>query len=202
MLYHLCGAKKNNMNQQTIFLKGMVCNRCLMTVKTELQEMGYTPVKLLLGEVSYISNEAQNPAALEERLTSLGFSLLEDKNVKTTKEVKKLLEKVYSGDFDFPDNFRFPNFIKQQFKKDYDAISDAFIATEKKTIEQYIIDLRINKIKEYLVYTNLTLADIAFKLNFNSIAHLSAQFKQQTGLTPSFFKNIKRQKSETTFSMN
>ena len=202
MLYHLCGAKKNNMNQQTIFLKGMVCNRCLMTVKTELQEMGYTPVKLLLGEVSYISNEAQNPAALEERLTSLGFSLLEDKNVKTTKEVKKLLEKVYSGDFDFPDHFRFPNFIKQQFKKDYDAISDAFIATEKKTIEQYIIDLRINKIKEYLVYTNLTLADIAFKLNFNSIAHLSAQFKQQTGLTPSFFKNIKRQKSETTFSMN
>ena len=202
MLYHLCGAKKNNMNQQTIFLKGMVCNRCLMTVKTELQEMGYTPVKLLLGEVSYISNEAQNPAALEERLTSLGFSLLEDKNVKTMKEVKKLLEKVYSGDFDFPDNFRFPNFIKQQFKKDYDAISDAFIATEKKTIEQYIIDLRINKIKEYLVYTNLTLADIAFKLNFNSIAHLSAQFKQQTGLTPSFFKNIKRQKSETTFSMN
>ena len=180
----------------------MVCNRCLMTVKTELQEMGYTPVKLLLGEVSYISNEAQNPAALEERLTSLGFSLLEDKNVKTTKEVKKLLEKVYSGDFDFPDHFRFPNFIKQQFKKDYDAISDAFIATEKKTIEQYIIDLRINKIKEYLVYTNLTLADIAFKLNFNSIAHLSAQFKQQTGLTPSFFKNIKRQKSETTFSMN
>ena len=202
MLYHLCGAKKNNMNQQTIFLKGMVCNRCLMTVKTELQEMGYTPAKLLLGEVSYISNEAYNPAALEERLTSLGFSLLEDKNVKTTKEVKKLLEKVYSGDFDFPDHFRFPNFIKQQFKKDYDAISDAFIATEKKTIEQYIIDLRINKIKECLVYTNLTLADIAFKLNFNSIAHLSAQFKQQTGLTPSFFKNIKRQKSETTFSMN
>jgi AraC family transcriptional regulator len=190
------------MNQQTIFLKGMVCNRCLMTVETELQEMGHTPVKLSLGEVSYISNKAQSPAALEERLTLLGFSFLEDKKVKMTKEVKKNLEKVYSGDFDFPDNFRFANLIKQQFQKDYDTISDAFIATEKKTIEQYIIEFRINKIKEYLVYTNLTLADIAFKLNFNSIAHLSAQFKQQTGLTPSFFKNVKRQKPETVFSVN
>jgi AraC-like DNA-binding protein len=87
-------------------------------------------------------------------------------------------------------------------QKDYDVVSDAFIATEKKTIEQYIIQFRINKIKEYLVYTDLTLADIAFRLNFSSVAHLSAQFKQQTGLTPSFFKNIRRQKSETLFSPN
>jgi len=190
------------MKQQTIFLKGMVCNRCLMTVETELQKMGHTPVNVSLGEVSFISNEQHHKDDLEERLTLLGFSFVEDKKAKMTKEVKKLLEKVYSGDYDFPDNFRFAKLIKQEFEKDYDTISEAFIATEMKTIEQYIIELRINKIKEYLVYTNLRLADIAFKLNFNSVAHLSTQFKQQTGLTPSFFKNIRRQKSETVFSAN
>jgi AraC-like DNA-binding protein len=87
-------------------------------------------------------------------------------------------------------------------QKDYETISDAFIATEKKTIEQYIIEYRINKVKEFLVYSNLTLSDIAFKLNFNSVAHLSTQFKQQTGLTPSFFRDIKKQKAERAFSKN
>lgn len=180
----------------------MVCNRCLMMVETELQDMGHTPVKLSLGEVSFVSNETSDLAALEERLSLLGFSFLEDKKTNITKEVKRLVEKIYSGNFDFPEHFRFAHMIKKQFHQDYATISDAFIATEKKTIEQYIIDFRINKIKEYLVYTQLTLADIAFILNFSSVAHLSSQFKQQTGLTPSFFKNIKRQKSETIFSVN
>ncbi|HEV7329439.1 MAG TPA: AraC family transcriptional regulator [Flavisolibacter sp.] len=190
------------MEQQTIFIKGMVCNRCVMTVETELLQMGHTPVKLSLGEVSFLPNIAHDGTALEERLTLLGFSLLEDKNVKMTKEVKQLVEEVYGGNFDFPERFRFSDLVRQRLQKEYDAVSDAFIATEKKTIEQYIIDFRINKIKEYLVYTDLTLADIAFRLNFNSVAHLSTQFKQQTGLTPSFFKSIRRQKSETVFSQN
>jgi AraC-like DNA-binding protein len=190
------------MEQQTIFIKGMVCQRCLMTVETELQQMGHTPVKLSLGEVSFIINEAQDHAALEERLSLLGFSLLEDKKTKMTKQVKQLVEEVYSGDFDFPERFRFSELVKQRLQKDYDTISDAFIATEKKTIERYIIEYRINKVKEYLVYSNLILSDIAFKLNFNSVAHLSTQFKQLTGLTPSYFKDIKKQKAEAIFSSN
>ena len=190
------------MEQQTIFIKGMVCRRCLMTVETELQQMGHTPVKLSLGEVSFIANEAPDHAVLEERLSLLGFGLLEDKKTKMTKEVKQLVEEVYSGDFDFPVRFRFAELVKQQLQKDYDTVSDAFIATENKTIEQHIIEYRINKIKEFLVYSNLTLSGIAFKLNFNSVAHLSTQFKQQTGLTPSFFKESKKQKAETVFSKN
>jgi AraC-like DNA-binding protein len=190
------------MEQQTILLKGMVCKRCLLTVENELTEMGHTPVKISLGEVSFISNEVYNPEALEERLTILGFGLLEDKKLTMTKEVKKLVEEVYGGDFDFPERFRFTEFIKQQFQKDYESISDAFIAKEKKTIEQYIIKYRINKVKEFLVYSSLTLTDIAYKLNFNSVAHLSSQFKQQTGLTPSFFKEVKRSKMEGGFSVN
>ena len=154
------------------------------------------PVNISLGEVSFIPNDAQNQEVLQRRLASLGFGLLEDKKVSMTKEVKQLVEEVYSGDFDFPERFRFAELVKQRFQKDYEGISDAFIATEKKTIEQYIIDYRINKVKEFLVYSDLKLADIAFKLNFNSVAHLSSQFKQQTGLTPSYFKEIRRTKLE------
>jgi len=190
------------MEPQTISVKGMVCRRCQMTVETELQEMGHTPVKVSLGEVTFIPGDEHDLAALEERLNVLGFRLLEDKKLKMTKDVKQLVEEVYGGNYDFPERFRFTDLVKQRFQKDYASISDAFIASEKKTIEQYIIDYRINKVKEFLVYSGLTLADIAFKLNFNSVAHLSAQFKQYTGLTPSFFKAIRKQKAATAFSEN
>lgn len=190
------------MEQQTIFIKGMVCRRCLMTVETELHQMGHTPVQVALGEVSFLTHEAPDTAVLEERLSGLGFSLLEDKKVKMVKQTKQLVAEVYNGDFDFPARFRFSEFVKQRLQKEYDTISDAFIASERKTIEQYIIEYRINKVKEFLVYSSFTLSDIAFRLNFTSIAHLSAQFKQQTGLTPSFFRDIKKQKAERAFSKN
>jgi AraC-like DNA-binding protein len=180
----------------------MVCQRCMMTVKEELQNMGHTPLELSLGAVSFATTGTHDLPNLEKRLTALGFSLLEDKKTKLVKDVKVLIEEVYSGVFDFPERFRFAELVKERFQKDYDTISDTFIAVEKKTIEQYIIEFRIGKIKEYLVYSNLTLSDIAFKLNFNSVAHLSTQFKQQTGLTPSYFKQVKKQKMETAHSKN
>ena len=93
------------MEPQTIFIKGMVCNRCLMTVEAELLQMGYTPVEMSLGEVSFLPNKESNSDGLEERLTSLGFSLLQDKKVTMTKEVKHLVQEVYGGDFDFPERF-------------------------------------------------------------------------------------------------
>jgi hypothetical protein len=180
----------------------MVCQRCVMTVKRELEEMGHTPLHVSLGEVSYISNEAADARTLEERLFFYGFSLLENKQEKMVKKVKQLVEEVYSGDFDFPERFRFVNLVQERLQGDYVAISNAFIRKENKTIEQYIIEYRINKVKEFLVYSNLTLSDIAFKLNFNSVSHLSSQFRQQTGLTSSFFKDINRKKATISFSDN
>jgi AraC family transcriptional regulator len=191
------------MQKQTIFIKGMVCNRCMMTVKSELENLGHHSVDVSLGAVSFISaSEVQVHSELEERLSLLGFSLLEDKKTKMVKQVKALIEEVYGGNFDFPYSFRFSRLVTEQLGRDYDTISDAFIMAEKKTIEQCIIEFRINKVKEFLVYTTLTLSDIAYKLNFNSVAHLSTQFKQQTGLTPSFFKDIKSQKAKASFSAN
>lgn len=200
---HLCSTESTNMEKQTIFVKGMVCNRCMMTVKSELESLGHQFVEVALGEVSFMrSTEVYDRAALENRLSVLGFRLLEDKRSKTAKAVKTLVEEVYSGNFDFPDGFRFSRLLTERLGQEYDAISDAFIAVEKKAIERYMIAFRMGKVKEFLVYTSLTLSDIAFKLNFTSVAHLSTQFKQQTGLTPSFFKEIKKKKTEAAFSAN
>lgn len=191
------------MEKRTIFVKGMVCHRCLMTVKSELENIGHQSVQVSLGKVSFTTPEdSWDLDELEEKLSLLGFGLLEDKKVKMVNEVKAVIEEVYSGDYDFPDNFRFSRLLMERLGKDYDTISDTFIAVGKKTIEQFMIEYRINKVKEFLVYTSLTLSDMAFKLNFNSVAHLSTQFKQQTGLTPSFFKEIKRKKAESAFSDN
>ena len=190
------------MPYQTIYLKGMVCNRCLMIVESELKTLGHTPVKISLGQISYVSPVSSDERKLLEKLSSLGFDLLENKKVRLTGEVKEVIESVYGGDFDFPEKFRLTSHLKQLFPNDYHFLSDAFISTEKKTIEQYMIEYRIQKVKEYLVYSSLTLSDIAFKLNFNSVAHLSAHFKQQTGLTPSFFKGVEREKAGYVFSQN
>jgi AraC-like DNA-binding protein/copper chaperone CopZ len=186
-----------------IFIKGMVCRRCVMAIEEAFEDLGHALVKVELGEVTVLNHDEKfDKAQLEKRLTALGFSLLEDRKVKMVNEIKALVAEVYSGDYDFPDAFRFSNLVRARWNKDYDAISDLFIALEKRTLEQYIIDFRINKVKEYLVYSQYTLADIAFKLNFNSVAHLSAQFKQYTGLTPSYFREIKKKKTEVIFSAN
>lgn len=172
----------------------MVCNRCMISVKNGLEQLGYKSVEVSLGEASFTATIDYNEAELENKLASLGLTLLQDKNMKIVKDVKLLVNRVYSGDFDFPEKFQFSKFITARLNKEYESISDAFVSAEKKTIGQYIIDFRINKVKELLVYTTLTLADIAFKLNFSSAAYLSRQFKEQTGLTPGFFKQIKREK--------
>jgi len=196
-------AKQNNkMEKQTIVVKGMVCDRCIMVVKIEMENLGYESVDVSLGEVSFISASVYYKPGLEASLALHGFSLLENRKIKIIYEVKNWVNEVYSGDFDFPYSFRFTKFLTEKTGSEYNALSDAFISIEKKTIEQYVIEHRINKVKELLVYTSLTLADIAFKLNYNSVAHLSTQFKQRTGLVPSFFKTIKKQKDKIGFSDN
>jgi AraC family transcriptional regulator len=189
--------------QSKLFIKGMVCNRCVMVIHEVLADMGYQSVKVELGEITFPENSYFiDMQQLEERLAINGFSVLEDRNAKTINEIKNLVAEVYSGDFDFPEKFRFSNLLYNRLNKAYEPARDIFIAMQKQSLEQYIIEYRINKVKELLVYSTLTLADIAFRLNFTSVAHLSTQFKQQTGLTPSFFRGIKNQKADVIFSVN
>ncbi len=174
----------------------MVCERCITMVETVLQRLGHQEINVSLGAVSFSGDGENHKQTLEKNLGELGFSLAEDEKLKIRDQVKSLVEIVYSGEFNFPENFRFATIISEKLGKGYKQISEFFISIENETIEQYIINYRINKVKELLVYTQLTLTDIAFKLNYSSVAHLSAQFKQVTGLTPTYFRGIKEKKSE------
>src|SRR5690349_5261461 len=115
--------------EETLFIKGMVCRRCVMVIEEELKDLGHEPVRVSLGEATVAANGDQvDKAELGKRLAVHGFSLLEDRKMKTVGEVKALAAEVYSGDYDFPENFRFSNLIRARLGKDYDAVSDAFIA--------------------------------------------------------------------------
>jgi AraC family transcriptional regulator len=175
-----------------IYIKGMVCQRCISTVKNEFEAAGLEVEEIHLGEVIFSSNiELPDATFFEKLLAPLGLSLLEDRKLRLIKEIKSLVSKVYNGQFDFPNRFRFSELVSQELGKDYDSISMIFSIAENMTLEKYIIEYRIEKIKEFLAYSEDTLADISFKLGFSSVAHLSRQFKQQTGMTPSFFKQLR-----------
>ena len=176
---------------QKIYIKGMVCFRCISTVKHELESIGLQLEDISLGEVTLSAGtEITDLNLIGEKLKPFGFSLLEDKKARLVTEVKQLVAIIYGGDFDFPEPFRFSSYISEKLQGDYDNISAVFSIREQKTIEKYIIDFRIEKIKDYLVYTPQTLADIAFRLGFSSVAHLSSQFKAFTGFNPSYFKSL------------
>jgi AraC family transcriptional regulator len=179
--------------QQSVFIKGMVCHRCITTVTQELHQLGIELDEVTLGEVKFAVNAPfTDYDALNKKLEPLGFSVLENKRSKLARQVKQLVAEVYSGEYDFPHHFRFSDLLAVRLEKDYDVISQQFSAEEGTTIEKFVIDYRIEKIKEMLLYTSLTLADISFQLGFSSVAHLSRQFKQQTGLTPSHFKAMRQ----------
>lgn len=176
-------------NASSFYIKGMVCQRCIDVVSKEFNTIGLAPVQISLGKVTIAAPPAEiHYQMIQDQLKSLGFDLLEDNKLKTARDVKQLVAKVYSGNYDFPYNFRFSDLIQKEIHRDYDGISSLFSIVEHKTLERYIIDYRIEKVKEFLVYSSATLADIAFKLNFSSVAHLSRQFKQVTGINPSQFK--------------
>ena len=186
---------------QVLHIKGMVCQRCISTVAQLFTELGIPTAEVKLGQVVLGSpGNFSNLAILSHKLQQLGFSLLEDKKATLLNEIKDLVKEVYSGDYDFPYNFRFSILASNRLKLDYDAISAAFSAQEKITLEKYIINFRIEKVKEFLVYSTDTLDDISFKLGFSSMAHLSRQFKQVTGISPSYFRSLRSQKASVALS--
>jgi AraC family transcriptional regulator len=182
-----------------LHIKGMVCQRCITTIHDELTAIGMLPTRVSLGEVEFRKEEkVPETSTIEQVLKRHGFSLVEDRNKKIVGEVKQLVSKTYGGDFDFPYEFRFSSMIARHLNKDYDTISSIFSSLEGITLERYIISFRIEKVKELLVYSSLSLEDIAFRLGFSSAPHLSRQFKTVTGINPSHFRKIRQMKNELT----
>jgi len=127
---------------------------------------------------------------LSNSLQCLGFSLIDNKRARMIEQIKTaIIELVHYNDNNLKVNLS--DYLSDKMKHDYNYISNLFSEVEGTTIEKYFIAQKIEKVKELLVYDELTLNEIAYKLNYSSVAHLSAQFKKVTGLTPSHFRQVK-----------
>lgn len=168
----------------------MVCDRCILVVRQELEKLNLKPVSIKLGEVEIEKEPTEEQLTQVRRnLSASGFELLDDSRRKLIEKMKNIIIKqIHYGDADEKHNFS--EILTNKLYKDYSYLSNLFSEVEGITIEKYIINQKIEKVKELLVYDELNLSEIAFKLGYSSVAHLSSQFKRVTGLTPSHFKNL------------
>lgn len=177
-----------------IYIKNMVCSRCKMVVEQVFQELNLLPEQVLLGEVHLKEAPTEKQLnTLKLKLESLGFEIIDDKKSKLIDAIKtQIIELIHHRKEALHINLS--DFLSRQLKHDYSYLSNLFSEKEGITIEKYFITQKIEKVKELLMYDELSLSEIAYQLNYSSVAHLSSQFKKVTGLTPSFFKNLKGNK--------
>ncbi|WP_414000117.1 helix-turn-helix domain-containing protein [Flavobacterium sp. W1B] len=167
-----------------------------MVVESELEKFGLRAVSVELGEVEIAETlDKEKEEELNGRFLALGFEIIDDKKKRVVEKVKNLIvELVHFKDNRFKTNLS--DYIVAAIGQDYSYISNLFSLQEITTIEQYYILQKIERVKELLVYDELSLNEIAFQLNYSSASHLSKQFKKVTGLTPTSFKNLKEQKRQ------
>jgi len=173
------------MNTYTI--KNMVCRRCITAVESIFNETGVTPILVRLGEV--VTEKPLNDdqiTQLREILSEAGFELLDDLRKQQIEKIKTLIiDHVHHKE---EEKFNFTDVLSKELHREYSSLSKLFSETEGITIEQFVILQKIEKVKELLVYDEYSLGEIADKLGYSSVAHLSGQFKKITGFTPTQFK--------------
>ncbi len=172
----------------------MVCNRCIMAVKNELDKLGIEPIDVQLGEVTLEKElTTQEKEKFSKALVSLGFELIDDKKSRLIEQIKNtIIDLVHHQDNETKTNLS--DVLSEKLHHDYNYLSNLFSEVEGTTIEKYFIAQKIEKVKELLVYDELSLSEIAFRLNYSSVAYLSNQFKKVTGLSPSHFKKIREKR--------
>jgi AraC-like DNA-binding protein len=177
-----------------LYVKNMVCNRCKMVVKSELERLGLYPVSVALGEVE-IEEELQGYQRqnIHTALQKFGFALLDDKKSVVIERVKNLIVDLVQNKNNYLKK-TLSDYLSKELNHDYTYITNLFTQVEGTTIEQYFIAQKIERVKELLVYDEMSLSEMAYTLNYSSVAHLSAQFKKVTGLTPSHYKQLKEKK--------
>jgi AraC-like DNA-binding protein len=175
---------------KTIFIKNMVCSRCVMVVRQELENQGLHPLKVNLGEASISeSNLSEDQLKkLDAGLINLGFERIDDRKARIIESIKnKIIQVIHHSDnVDLKVNWS--SLLSEEVHYEYNYLSNLFSSVEGITLEQYIIRQKIEKVKELLFYDEQTLSQIASRLGYSSVAHLSAQFKKVTGFTPSEMK--------------
>lgn len=170
----------------------MVSQRCKMMVKAELQKLGLTCLVVDLGMVEILEDlSAQQREQLNKNLLKSGLELLDDKKSILIEKIKTIIiEVIHYSDSDEITKIKFSNYLAEKTGYDYTYLSNIFSEVKGINIEQYIIFNKIERVKELILYNELSLSEISYKLHYSSVAHLSAQFKKATGLTPSYFKKL------------
>jgi hypothetical protein len=176
--------------QPALIIKNMVCPRCVTTVETIFAALGIPVSHVGLGEVrtARILSE-QERIKVAEALAESGFELTETRVNGMVADIKRLAA-TYLADAKGGSKTKLSAYITAHIPYDYSYLSDLFSGIEGRSIEQYFIELRIEKVKELIVYDQLSFTEIAYLTGFSSVHHLSAQFKKVTGLTPSHFKSV------------
>jgi len=174
-----------------LYIKNMVCNRCKKIVKTELDKIGVQYFSVELGEVNTKKNiTSLQRSRLYAALQQSGFELIDDKkNVLIEKLKKTIIDLEHYSDEDLKTGFS--DYISLSVNDNFISLNTLFAEIEGITIEKYIIKHKVDRVKELLVYDDLNLAEIAFKMHYSNTAQLSSQFKRITGLTPSHFRQLR-----------
>lgn len=172
----------------------MVCSRCILVVQHELEKLGIAANNVKLGEIELKKElTPKEREALENALAPLGFQIIDNKKSRIIEKIKNvIIDLVHHQDNNAKTNLS--DVLSDALHNDYNYLSNLFSEIEGTTIEKYFIAQKVEKVKELLVYDELSLSEIAIRLNYSSVAYLSNQFKKVTGLTPSHFKQIREDK--------
>lgn len=173
-----------------LYIKNMVCDRCIRVVREELSKMDISLDHIELGEVDTKENlDDQQIFQVKTMLHDNGFELLDDKRATLVENIKTLvIEEVQYLKGNKPAALNFSDYLSQKIGYEYSYLSNLFSSETGQTIEQYIIAQKVEKIKEWLSYNELTTSEMAWRLSYSSAAHLSNQFKKVTGMTPGEYK--------------
>lgn len=184
-----------------LYIKHMVCSRCIMVVKEQLEKAGLSPMDVKLGEATFdhtLTNE--EAAKAKEVLEPLGFGFIDDRKRLLTEQIKQtIISLVHQDSIDSPDggcaaSMNLSDYLSSKLGCDYKYLSTIFSDLENTTIEQFCIAQKIERVKELLIYGEMSLTEIADRMNYSSVAYLSAQFRRITGFSPTEFRKIKGEK--------
>ena len=180
-----------------IYIRNMVCIRCQMVVKTELEKLGVQYVDVKIGEVNTMEDVPGDKLdQLDMALRKAGLMLMDDKKSILVEKIKAaVIELVHYTEDQIKTNLS--DYLSEKLNYDYTYLASLFSEVKGITVEKFYLTHKIEKVKELIVYDELNLSEIAYKLHYSSVAHLSNQFKKITGLTPSHFKKLKNKRRQT-----
>ena len=174
-----------------IFIKNMVSNRCKIVVKEILRELDLHFIVVDFGEVEIMENiSIEQRELLNYKLLECGLEIMDDKKSILIEKIKSIIINLI---LHTEENIKvnFSCYLSEKLNHNYTYLANLFSEVQGITIEHFIINHKVEKIKELMIYSDLTITEIAYKMNYSSVAHLSTQFKKVTGLSPSHFKNLK-----------